>query len=136
MLGASQELVAQVGSETSQVISTGVKKLKQMKEFGERLMPQIQHWFETGQVAVGKLLHAGITEARAIVKNKSGKKTEFGLKWLINRLGGGYVFGEVVGAQASESGMPLVALGSYRKVFGEEATPEMIVYDRGGDDAH
>ena len=32
-------------------------------------------------------------DARAIVRNKAGKKTEFGLAYLISRLGGGYVFG-------------------------------------------
>ena len=134
MLTQSQELISKLGSKKDQVIVSALKKLNQLKEFGEELMPQIQHWFETGRVAAGKLLHCGITEARAIVKNKSGKKTEFGLKWLINRLSGGYVFGEVVGAQSSESGMPLLALASYRKIFGAEATPEMMVYDRGGDD--
>jgi hypothetical protein len=33
----------------------------------------------TGVVAQGKILHAGITQARSIVRNKAGKKVEFGL---------------------------------------------------------
>ena len=114
-------------SRKDREISSAVKKLEAMKEFGEELIPQIQDWFETGKVAVGKLLHPGITEARAIVKNKSGKKSEFGLKWLINRLSGGYEFGEVVAGEASEGAMPQLALAAYRKIFGAQATPGMMV---------
>ena len=29
--------------------------------------------------------------------------------------------------------MPLKALAGYRAIFGQEATPELVVYDRGGD---
>jgi hypothetical protein len=61
-----------------------------------------------------------------------GKKVEFGLKWLLNRIEGGYVFGTVVRAQADEKQMPLVALSQYRAVFGPKATPPLLVYDRGG----
>lgn len=136
----SEELMAKSGEiiesglgQTNEVVKSGIKKLNEMVKFTKELMPQIKGWMETGVVAAEKLLHAGITEARAIVKNKTGKKTEFGLKWLINRIGGGYVFGEVVGAHSSEGGMPLKALAAYRKIFGKQATPEMSVYDRGGD---
>lgn len=31
--------------------------------------------------------------------------------------------------------MPLKALWGYRAIFGQEATPELVVYDRGGDSA-
>ena len=31
--------------------------------------------------------------------------------------------------------MPLKALAGYRAIFGHEATPELVVYDRGGDAA-
>jgi hypothetical protein len=135
LLKESGELIESGMAQTSRVVKSGVKRLKEIGEFTKKLMPQIKSWMETGVVAAEKLLHAGITEARAIVKNKTGKKTEFGLKWLINRIGGGYVFGEVVGAQVSERGMPLLAVASYRQLFGKKTTPGMIVYDRGGDDA-
>ena len=75
----------------------------------------------------------GIPQARAIVRNKAGKKTEFGLAYLISRLGGGYVFGERIVANADERQMPLKALAGYRAIFGQQATPELVVYDRGGD---
>lgn len=105
-----------------------------MKEFGDRLLPQITSWLETGLVASEKLLHPTLTDARAVVKNKAGKKLEFGLKWLINRITGGYVFGEVVSRSLSEAVMPLWSLKKYREIFGQAATPEMVVYDRGGSD--
>jgi hypothetical protein len=121
------------GVETSlQVVTSGIRKLAGLVEFTKELLPQIKNWLATGVVETEKLLHCGITEARAIVKNKAGKKTEFGLKWLINRISGGYIFGEVVEARADEKKMPLEALKQYREVFGEQATPQMSIYDRGG----
>ena len=133
LLRTSGELIESGIAPTSGVVGRGIKQLKELGKFTKELLPQIKGWMESGVVAGEKLLHAGITEARAIVKNKTGKKTEFGLKWLINRLGGGYVFGEVVGAHSPEGGMPLLALAAYRKLFGKQATPEMSVYDRGAD---
>lgn len=103
-----------------------------MKEVTARLIPQILQWMTTGVVAKGKILHAGITQARAIVRNKAGKKVEFGLQYLINRIGGGYLFGSLLLSSPNESKMPLVSLAGYRKIFGEKAAPELLVYDRGG----
>ncbi|PON09651.1 hypothetical protein C2W62_54370, partial [Candidatus Entotheonella serta] len=72
-------------------------------------------------------------QARAIVRNKAGKKPEFGLAYLISRLGGGYVLAERIMANTDERQMPLRALAGYRRLFGPDATPELVVYDRGGD---
>jgi hypothetical protein len=132
LLAKSGELIESGLEQTSRVVKSGIQKLKELGEFTKELLPQIKGWLATGVVATEKLLHAGITEARSIVKNKVGKKTEFGLKWLINRIGGGYVFGEVVEARANERKMPIKALDQYQEVFGEETIPEMLVYDRGG----
>ncbi|PON09774.1 hypothetical protein C2W62_53640, partial [Candidatus Entotheonella serta] len=78
------------------------------------LMGQIVHWVSTGQVASNKIIHVGIPQARAIVRNKAGKKTEFGLAYLISRLGGGYVLAERIMANTDERQMPLRALAGYR----------------------
>jgi hypothetical protein len=43
------------------------------------------------------------------------------------------VFGERIEANADERQMPLKALAGYRTIFGPQATPELVVYDRGGD---
>ena len=101
-----------------------------MVEVVEKLIPQIKHWMKTGRVASEKIIHAGITDARAIVKGAK-EKVKFGMKWLINRLPGGYLFGKRVEPRADENKMPEEGLKQYRELFGEKETPEMVIYDRG-----
>ena len=129
---AVEQVLKQVGATRDRVSQAAVAKLRRMVEVSAELIPQIAQWITTGVVAKGKLLHAGITSARAIVKEQAGRKVAFGMKWLINRITGGYVFGEMVEAYADERKMPVESLQQYRAVFGGEAIPEMIVYDRGG----
>ena len=59
---------------------------------------------KTGKVATEKIIHAGLTAARAITKGKG--KVKFGMKWLINRVKGGYLFGKRVAPRADENQMP------------------------------
>jgi hypothetical protein len=132
LIATGKEIRAEVGAVSLATAQSALSVLKKMGEVCAVLLPQIRHWITTGVVAKGKLIHAGITEARAIVKGKAGKRVEFGLKWLIHRLGGGYLFGQRVEAYADERKMPLCALAAYRALFGPTATPEMMVYDRGG----
>jgi hypothetical protein len=132
LIAHSQEVIRQVGRSAKRVTQSAVRKMEQMIEVSATLLPQIGHWLQTGVVARGKILHAGITQARAIVKNKAGKRVEFGLKWLVNRIEGGYVFGRVVEAGADERTMPIEAMKDYQRVFGAQAVPKMSVYDRGG----
>ena len=75
------------------------------------LIPQIVQWITTGVVAKGKIVHAGVTQARAIVRHKAGKDVEFGLPYLLSRLGGGYVFGTMIRGVVDESKMPLQGPG-------------------------
>ena len=135
LMKKSAEFIESGLEESTKKVKSGVKKLEELIGFTKELFPQIKGWLATGVVASEKLLHAGITEARAIVKKKVGKATEFGLKWLINRIGGGYVFGKVVSARADERLMPIEGLKHYREVLGKKATPKMSVYDRGGSHA-
>jgi hypothetical protein len=129
----TRPLVKRLEASSDQVIQSARSRLLAMQEVIKPLMGQIAHWISTGKVAANKIVHVGILQARAIVRNKTGKKTEFGLAYLINRLGGGYVFGTRIEANADEKQMPLRALAEYRAIFGQEATPELMVYDRGGD---
>jgi hypothetical protein len=46
-------------------------------------------------------------------------------------LAGGYLFGERVAARADENQMPLAAVPQYRHGFGAQATPQMVLYERG-----
>lgn len=103
-----------------------------MQEVTKTLLVQIEHWLKTGYGVTGKILHPSLTQAKAIVRNKVGKKVEFGLPYLINRLGGGYVFGKSLDKSPNESKMPLESLAGYREIFGDKPTPELVIYDRGG----
>ena len=129
----TRPLVEGLAASADRVIQRARARLAAMHEVVKPLMGQIVHWLSTGQVAPNKIVHVGIPQARAIVRHKTGKKTEFGLAYLISRLGGGYLFGTLITANADERQMPLKALEGYRAIFGREATPELVVYDRGGD---
>jgi hypothetical protein len=132
LMKASKEIAASIGPKAKSVKQSAAQRLTDMTQVAKELIPQIKHWMKTGKVATGKILHAGITQARAIVRNKTGKKVEFGFKYLINRIGGGYLFGVMLRPGEHETKMPLVALSAYRKIFGLKATPRLLVYDRGG----
>ena len=128
----TRRLVQGLGERRDRVTHHALTTLTTMHEVAKRLIPQIVQWITTGVVAKGKIIHAGVTQARAIVRNKAGKKVEFGLPYLLSRLGGGYIFGTMIRGVVDESKMPLQALAGYRAIFGAQATPTLVVYDRGG----
>jgi hypothetical protein len=125
-------LVQGLGERRDRVTHTAITTLQTMHEVAKRLIPQIVQWITTGVVAQGKIVHAGVTQARALVRHKAGKEVEFGLPYLLSRLGGGYIFGTLIRGVMDESKMPLQALAGYRAIFGAHATPALMVYDRGG----
>lgn len=135
LISQSRLITSAVEERSDRVLQRARSRLVAMHDVIKVLMGQIVHWVTTGQVAANKIVHVGIPKARAIVRNKAGKKTEFGLAYLISRLGGGYVFGQRIEANADERQMPFKALIGYRAIFGPQATPELMVYDRGGDSA-
>jgi hypothetical protein len=128
----TRPLVTQLGQRRDRVTQRAVATLVAMHEVAKRLIPQIVQWITTGVVAKGKIVHVGVTQARALVRHKAGKEVECGLPYLLSRLGGGYVFGTVIRGVVDEAKMPLQALAGYRAIFGAHATPALIVYDRGG----
>ena len=132
LLSATDGLVARLGQPQEAIQRAALRTLRTMKEVATQLLPQITHWLTTGTVAKGKVLHAGLTQAMSVVRNKAGKRVEFGLPYLLSRLGGGYVFGTLLSRAPDETKMPLHALAAYRERFGSGATPELMVYDRGG----
>ena len=128
----TRPMVEQLRQSRDRVTQSARATLGVMHEVAKRLIPQIVQWITTGVVAKGKIVHAGLLQARAIVRNKAGKTVEFGLPYLLSRLGGGYVFGTLIRGGVDESKMPLQALAGYRAIFGAQATPALVVYDRGG----
>jgi len=125
-------LVAGLGERRDRVPPNAITTLPTRHEVAKRLIPQSVQWITTGVVAKGKIVHAGVTQARAIVRHKAGKEVEFGLPYLRSRLGGGDVFGTLIRGVIDESTMPFQALATYREIFGAHATPTLMVYDRGG----
>jgi hypothetical protein len=132
LVGQTRPLVVRLGQHRDRVTHKALTTLQTMHEVAKRLIPQIVQWITTGVVAKGKIIHAGVIQARAIVRHKAGKQVEFGLPYLLSRLGGGYVFGTLIRGVVDESKMPLQALAGYRAIFGAQATPTLLVYDRGG----
>jgi hypothetical protein len=128
----TRPVVTRLGPRCERVIQNARATLVAMHEVAKQLIPQIVQWITTEVVAKGKVVHVGLTQARAIVRNKAGKKVEFGLPYLLSRLGGGYIFGTLIRGVVDESKMPLQALAGYRAIFGAQATPALVVYDRGG----
>ena len=128
----TRPLLRRLGDSRDRVIQRATATLVAMHEVAKCLIPQIVQWITTGVVAKGKIVHAGITQARALVRHKAGKEVEFGLPYLLSRLGGGYLFGTMIRGGVDESKMPLQALAGYRAIFGAHATPMLLVYDRGG----
>src|SRR5262249_12755202 len=129
----TRPLLRRLGDSRDRVTQRATSTLVAMHEVAKRLIPQIVQWITTGGVAKGKIVHAGITQARALVRHKAGKEVEFGLPYLLSRLGGGYIFGTLIRGVVDESKMPLQALAGDLALFGAHATPELVVYDRGGD---
>jgi hypothetical protein len=132
LLSCSKQGIRQTGAAGTTGAHAAVAKVQQMGEVRGVFIPQSAQWMKTGKVARHKLLPPGLTHARASVKKGSGKKVAFGLKWLLNRITGGYILGKGGDARADARQMPLAAWQNYREVFGEPANPEMAVYDRGG----
>lgn len=139
MLETSEEMMqkvvvvqVEVGKEKqNHVLKKAGEKLRKLQSFMSVLREQITSWMETGQVAVEKRLHPEIVEARAHTKNKPGKKVEFGFKWLINRLKGGYLFGQMFFGRPGESKMPENSIRSYQDLLETKQVPEIYIYDRG-----
>jgi hypothetical protein len=119
----------QVSARCGRVKQKAKATLQHLVGIARTLLPQITQWLQTGKVATAKIIHAGLTAARAIPKGKG--KVKFGMKWLIHRLNGGYLFGKRVAPHADENQMPQEAVQDYRQVFGAKATPQMVIYDRG-----
>ena len=75
-------LVAGLSTCRERVMQSAVTTLTLMQEVAKRLLPQIVQWMSTGVVARGKILHAGIAQARAIVRNKAVSLSDY---WCVCR---------------------------------------------------
>jgi hypothetical protein len=107
-------------------------KAKRVQATVAKLVPQILYWLKTGYVASGKIISVHIPELYAIVRGKVGKKVEFGLKWGISRLRGGYLLATLGLSNKTmvDRKFALRAVNDHLAMFGKP--PKAYAYDRGG----
>ena len=113
---------AEAGRASRPVTQHAITTLQMMHEVAQRLIPQIVQWITT-RWWPRQNPPCGVTQARALVRHKVGKEVEFGLPYLLSRLGGGYLFGTMIRGVVDESKMPLQALAGYRTIFGRTPPP-------------
>jgi len=107
-------------------------KLQRLQQTMSTLLPQIRYWIRTGYVASGKIISLHIPQLYAIVRGKVGKTVEFGLRWGITRLQGGYLLATVAGDRKDlqDADFAVQAVRDHIALFGEP--PRSYAYDRGG----
>jgi hypothetical protein len=101
----------------------------------EHMLGQINQWLKSGFHPKEKILSLWETSARAISKGKVARSAEFGRRWIITRLLGGYVIGspcQKLGADADTDIADEVMI-NFLNTFGQP--PEAFVFDRGADSA-
>lgn len=126
-----------------QKAATGAKRLRgrakvahakvcQVNETMEKLLPQIRHWLATGRVAVNKIISLHMPELYSIVRGKAGKAVEFGLKWGVSRLKGGYILVTLAESKKDmvDAKFAMDAVRQHEELFG--AVPREYAFDRGG----
>lgn len=108
------------------------EKVFQLHATMAKLMPQIRHWLKTGRVATGKIISLHIPELYSIVRGKVGKKVEFGLRWGIRRLKGGFLLATLANAKNElvDTKFAVSAVDEHIALFGKP--PRAYAYDRGG----
>ena len=107
------------------------KEVTRLNEVMKTLFPQILHFLETGFVANKKIIHLQMDKLYAIVRGKAGKNVEFGLKWGLNRIAGGFIQGYLMKDQAhlSDKKFAIEAIKKHEETFG--IIPETFGYDCG-----
>lgn len=108
------------------------RELARLTDIMDTLFPQIWYFTETGCVAAKKIIHLQMEQLYAIVRGKAGKKVEFGLKWGISRLGGGYIAGFLMngGQHLSDKKFCIESVKNHKQYF--EKPPKIFGFDRGG----
>lgn len=109
------------------------EKYRQSMDLFRKMLSQIRVWQRTGFHPKGKIVSLWLQDARAITRDKAGKLTEFGRRWIITRLRDGYIIGTACNrlGSGSDAGLMPEILSHFERILGE--LPKLAVYDRGGD---
>jgi hypothetical protein len=128
-----QSLIASTIDSGANMSSKAARDLLKLNSVMKDLLPQIRHFLTTGFVAAKKIIHLQMPEVYAIVRGKAGKSVEFGIKWGINRIGGGFLSGFLIqdGRNCSDTAFCMESVRRHIAVFG--TPPVEFGFDRGGD---
>jgi hypothetical protein len=133
MLSRVQRMVRLAQAELQYKTGKATTQAKEHLDLFKHMLEQIKIWMKTGFHPKDKIISLWETTARAISKGKIGKSVEFGRRWIISRLMGGYVTGvpcQKIGADADTQIADEVIM-NFLDSFGE--IPENFIFDRGGD---
>jgi len=99
-----------------------------------KMLDQIKIWMKTGFHPSGKIISLWYQDARAITRGKAARAVEFGRRWIITLLTGGYIIGRPCKKVGSDTDGKIAreVLPQFKDVLG--GMPDMFVYDRGGDE--
>lgn len=133
MLSRVQRMVQLAQAELQSKKGEATTQAKEQLDLFEHMLDQIKIWMKTGFHPKDKIISLWETTARAISKGKTGKSVEFGRRWIVSRLMGGYVTGapcQKIGADADTQIADEVIM-NFMDTFGE--IPENFIFDRGAD---
>ena len=85
----------------------------------QKLLPQIDYYLQKGKVAKDKIISLFLKDVHSIVRGKAWRAVEFGIKWGINQIRGGYI-----------SLFQMEGIRQHQDIFG--VTPEEFDCVRGG----
>jgi hypothetical protein len=125
-------LLDSVDLKTNQVNGSGKRALSNLVEIYNnfcRMFPEISHWIQNGKVAKGKIVSLFNPAFKAIDRGKLGKQIEFGLKWGINQIRGGYIAIYMhQNMMACDADYAVMAVEEHVRLFGQ--APKDFGFDR------
>jgi len=132
--GKLGQLLQDIDLKSNQVRGMGKRALNNLNENYHHLcqmLSQIQTWIENGKVVQGKIVSLFNPDLRAIKRGKVGKSVEFGLKWGINQIRGGYVsIFMAARMMAYDADYAVLGVEEHIRLFGQ--APRDFGFDRGG----
>jgi hypothetical protein len=131
--GLSQSLKSALSETKSGLTGKKEHALKRLAELNtvmQKLLPQIDYYIQKGKVAKDKIISLFLSDVRSIVRGKAGKPVEFGMKWGINQIRGGYISLFQMNGKHGEADYAVEGIREHQRLFG--VTPVEFGYDRGG----
>ena len=134
MIDQLGRLLSDLDVKKSQIRGMGVRALNNLSENYHnmcQMMPQISYWIRTGKVSKDKIVSLFNTAFRAINRGKAGRQVEFGLKWGINQIRGGYVSLYMhQQMMCHDANFAVLGVREHIRIFG--VPPRDFAFDRAG----